>query len=329
MISVIIPVYNVEKYIIRCLESVKEQSFEDFEVILVDDCGNDKSMELGRKYIDENFPANSRVVSHECNQGLSAARNTGILEAKGDYVYFLDSDDAITSDCLSLLYSYMEETTDFVMAKYQCVPGKDFNHRFVTQRHVNNNQLIRLYTKSHLPWNAVNRLIRKSFIIDNNLFFDNGLLSEDLMWNFRTLSCVNDVALIDAATYLYYTNQGSIMTTANKKPKYADDLLWIGNEMQSIATSHNNVLLKRYYLQVRHDVIPLAITWHRYSKAFKIEKLKENYAHRFDNCFRYLAFHRMVLMLMPKSFIAHFKYLEFEFGERFNALKAKLKKIFR
>ena len=106
MISVIIPVYNVEKYIIRCLESVKQQSYKDYEVILVDDCGQDNSIGLAKDYLEKNFPANSHIITHDCNKGLSAARNTGILAATGEFIYFLDSDDAITNDCLSLLYSY-------------------------------------------------------------------------------------------------------------------------------------------------------------------------------------------------------------------------------
>ena len=103
--SIIIPVYQVEQYIQKCLLSVVSQSYtKGIECILVNDCTKDESINIAQKLIDE-YRGNIkfRIINREENGGLSAARNTGILEAKGDYLYFLDSDDYITPDCIKVL----------------------------------------------------------------------------------------------------------------------------------------------------------------------------------------------------------------------------------
>ena len=94
-VSIVIPVYNVEPYIEECLQSVMRQSYRgEIECILIDDCGTDNSMGIAVQLIEEyNGPIDIKVMHHEHNQGLSAARNTGIDAACGDYIYFLDSDD--------------------------------------------------------------------------------------------------------------------------------------------------------------------------------------------------------------------------------------------
>ena len=103
--TIIIPVYQVEQYIQKCLLSVVSQSYtKGIECILVNDCTKDESINIAQKLIDE-YRGNIkfRIINREENGGLSAARNTGILEAKGDYLYFLDSDDYITPDCIKVL----------------------------------------------------------------------------------------------------------------------------------------------------------------------------------------------------------------------------------
>ena len=104
-VSIIIPVYNVEPYIERCIESVLCQTYRELEVILVDDSSPDCSMDLARKCIDNSNRNKLDIIHlrHDHNLGLSAARNTGIEAATGDYLFFLDSDDWITDNCISLL----------------------------------------------------------------------------------------------------------------------------------------------------------------------------------------------------------------------------------
>ena len=104
-VSIIIPTYNVASYIIECLESVASQTYRgSLECIVVDDCGTDDSIALADNFIQHySGKIDFRILHREKNGGLSAARNTGLNEAKGEFVYFLDSDDYITPDCIESL----------------------------------------------------------------------------------------------------------------------------------------------------------------------------------------------------------------------------------
>ena len=111
IISIIVPIYGVEPYIKKCLISIMSQSLTSgVECILVNDCTKDESINIAQKLIDESRGnIKFRIINREENGGLSAARNTGILEAKGDYLYFLDSDDLIESNVLELCYELCEK----------------------------------------------------------------------------------------------------------------------------------------------------------------------------------------------------------------------------
>ena len=116
-VSVIVPVYNVEKYIARCIRSIKKQTFKDFEVLIIDDGSPDKSIDIAVKVIDgdERF-----TVYHKENGGLSDARNYGIERAKGEYIVLIDSDDYIDSDYIRLLYNEcILSGADMSMCRYK------------------------------------------------------------------------------------------------------------------------------------------------------------------------------------------------------------------
>ena len=120
-VSIIIPVYNVAKYIERCLLSVLDQTWQDLEVILVNDCTPDNSMEIARRVV-ASHPRGTvvRCLEHEENRGLSAARNTGISASVGDYLYFLDSDDYISANAIELLAdAAVQKRPDFVIGNYE------------------------------------------------------------------------------------------------------------------------------------------------------------------------------------------------------------------
>lgn len=119
MISVIIPIYNVEEYLEKCVNSVLNQTYSDLEIILVDDGSTDNS----GKICDELKNKDNRIiVIHQENQGLSAARNAGIAKALGEYIAFVDSDDYIMEDMYETLYKNLEKTdADISICKYQYV----------------------------------------------------------------------------------------------------------------------------------------------------------------------------------------------------------------
>ena len=112
-ISVIIPIYNVEKYIAECLESVINQTYSNLEIICIDDCGSDNSMKIVQEYADKD--SRIKIIRHEENSGLAPARNTGLNNADGDYILFLDSDDYLMPDIIQKMYDKIKSTDlDFV-----------------------------------------------------------------------------------------------------------------------------------------------------------------------------------------------------------------------
>ena len=119
-VSIIIPLYNVAPYVEKCLLSVFKQTFSNIEVILIDDCGSDDTMKIVNRLLNVNKnELDIHVIQHNRNKGLSAARNTGIKVATGDYLFFLDSDDMLSEDCIEKMAFFAEKTcADIVMICY-------------------------------------------------------------------------------------------------------------------------------------------------------------------------------------------------------------------
>lgn len=221
-ISIIIPIYNVEPFLEKCLNSVANQTFtKGIECLLVDDCGTDNSMEIAERFISEHKgEIVFRVLYHNRNKGLSAARNTGILAAKGEYVYFLDSDDIITSNCMAGFMRIIKEH-----------PGVDLIQGLIDQNSAYMNQFSnktlpsytedRIYIKralldyDELPVCAANKMIRRQLIIDNNLYFKEGIIHEDNYWSFYLAKHVRSLAVYPKKCYLYTVNPSSITKAIN------------------------------------------------------------------------------------------------------------------
>ena len=220
-VSIIIPVYNVGPYIERCLESVINQSYSNIECILVDDCGKDDSMETVKNFIDNyNGPVEFIIAYHQTNKGLSAARNTGINISRGEYVFFLDSDDAITPSCIEMLVSLANKypTVDFVQGntvqEVDCVPNYCFASH--VPEFVDDKQRLYQVIFTIANISSWNRLIKRSFLISNSLFFEEGIVHEDNCWVYFLSKNTKSAAFTNKGTYLYYLNSNSIMTSCSK-----------------------------------------------------------------------------------------------------------------
>ena len=206
-ISVIIPVYNVEKYIARCLDSVINQTFKDIEIICVDDCSPDNSKEIIKKY-----PV--KLIERKINGGLSAARHTGLYEAEGRYIYFLDSDDWIAPDFLEKMYNAIEKygqkavcTTNILYA-YEDGSTKPFLQRDFDEGFF-------LYTKAcQMAWSY---LLRKDFLDEFEVIFPLGLKYEDLYFYHVLIRGIEPIYIINNATYYHFENKDSIMGNAQNR----------------------------------------------------------------------------------------------------------------
>lgn len=216
-LSVVIPIYNVANYIEKCLNSIFTQTYkEKFEVLLVDDCGTDDSVEIVQQLIDASCPQNQsyKILHHEKNRGLSAARNTGLLAAEGKYVYFLDSDDLLSADCLEVLMGLADGHRDAQMIVGQFDEfheGEDYHPSEWKQTGGEyQGDIIGTYLSLKIPATAWNKLIDREFLIKNNLFFEEGLIHEDFLWSFQVACLLNHAVVSDKVTYHYLQRGGSI-----------------------------------------------------------------------------------------------------------------------
>ena len=209
MISVIVPVYNVETYLEECLDSIQNQTYTDFEVLLVNDGSTDGSQAICERYCKEN--RRFHLLNQE-NQGLSAARNTGVAASRGEFIVFVDSDDMILANYLETLMHYMREDVDIVESQFT-VSNEEFlaeSYKELTILFEGNSQeAVKIFPKHVLNVNAVTKLYRRS-IVEAVPYID-GVIFEDVYCGIGMLKYIRKIINIDYKGYYYRQHQASIM----------------------------------------------------------------------------------------------------------------------
>lgn len=223
-ITIIVPVYNVEAYIEDCLKSVALQTYKgDIECIIVNDCTPDNSCVIIERFIKEyNGNINFILLHHTVNRGLSAARNTGIDAATGEYIYFLDSDDEITPDCIDLLTEPLKQKKyDFVIGNYQTAGSdREFPPLLLEEGKIDGNEDIRdSYFKEIWYMMAWNKLCHLDFIRKEKLYFKEGIIHEDELWSFKKACVAQTMYCVKKKTYKYKVRESSIMKIDNSPLK--------------------------------------------------------------------------------------------------------------
>ena len=225
IISIIVPVYGVEPYIRQCLLSVISQTVTDcVECILVNDCTLDNSMSIINDVLST-YQGNIkfRVINREFNGGLSAARNSGIKEAVGEYLYLLDSDDTIEPTCLQqLLHTVMKFTKSEIIFAGAKATAKGFEYLDMADKSIaeyseNQTYIKRNMLQAHYPPTAWNKLIRRDWLVRNHLYFKEGLIYEDDYWTFYAAKLVKSCAVCKCNTYIYNIRPGSITQAPSRK----------------------------------------------------------------------------------------------------------------
>lgn len=225
-ISIIIPLYNVEKYVVRCLDSVLAQDYlGKIECILVDDCSRDNTRTVVNEYLkkNSNCPISFSIITHDHNQGVSVARNNGTSRAKGDYIFFLDSDDYIFPYSISLLANEIirHPNIDIVTGDYADSTGQKTyrgietykKNQFTTDRKWIQYQFLHL--DAELPITCSNKLINRKFIINNRIKFISVVIHEDNHWLYQVLNHITSLAFVFKPTYYYYNNEMSATHTTD------------------------------------------------------------------------------------------------------------------
>ncbi len=265
--SIVVPVYNVEKYLAECTESILNQSFEDFELILVDDGSPDRCPEICDEYVKKDCRVK---VVHKKNGGLSDARNAGIDVATGEYVLFVDSDDYWDSafaleQINDVLEKHNADIVQYGHKKYFCIDDKiiDNSQRNLSQYngYTTKEVIGKLVADGKLTISAWSMAVSREFLVKNDLYFKKGIKTEDLEWAIRLYVCEPVWAFMDDVFYVYRTQRNNSITSTVDY-KHLCDYCWILENSISVVEKGSDSIeepLMSYLMY--HILIASAITY--------------------------------------------------------------------
>ncbi len=269
LISIIIPCYNVEKYIENCITSVFRQTYSEWECIIINDGSRDKTLKIlqQNKIFDD---SRIQIFTQE-NKGLSYTRNFGIDVARGQFIYFLDADDLLPENSLADLIENVETNTDVISGITVTVSGENVE-RISQLQHPSEGTIvfpndsgevfIRTVSMGLSPV-AQNRLYRRNFINKNNIRFQEKIYHEDELWFFETMFFARNVKYIDKVTYLYRTdNPFSITNSLNDSnlASYAEILEKIYRDYYvRISDPKKKAIVGRYVMYFKKIVLDFSI----------------------------------------------------------------------
>lgn len=280
LISIIIPIYNVAPYIEQCLRSVFAQTYQgEVECLLVDDCGTDESMDIVEQMLQEyTGPISCRILHHEHNRGLSAARNTGVMAARGEYICFMDSDDWATPDMLERLASAMQSAdkrVGIVVGFFYHNPQDETYGEASFDWHCDHRYIIEPadFAESQLtmkiPHEAWGRLVRRDLLIE--VPFREGRKIEDRLWVLDATPIVEqrDIHTLVIPDYIYYyrRREGSICNSDNYN-FLKEDIRICLEVMQQMQGTHAAVWTdeRRRYIwklcDIIHCISTTPLAWH-------------------------------------------------------------------
>lgn len=223
-VSIIIPVYNTEKYIVRCLDSIVEQECENvsIECVLVDDCSSDNSMSLIQSFLNS-YNGNIQFVvkKQAVNQGPASARNVGFDVSTGDYILFVDSDDCLYPESVQYMIDEMKKYGSVDVIIGNLFHEEENNNHFPTLKenlyYPDNASIVETAFEDRLGFYSTNKLVRRRLLEENHISFVSGLLYEDIPWAVAVYLVASTLLALPKNTYIYKYNESSIMHTMGSK----------------------------------------------------------------------------------------------------------------
>ena len=251
MVSVIVPIYNVEEYLEECLESIRNQTYTNIEVILVNDGSTDGSREICESYCEKDI--RFRLINQE-NQGQSVARNRGVKESVGQYIMFVDSDDVVNTDVLEVLLPYMKTDVDIVECEMTREKEAFFLNKIPTIVFEGNSKeaILNCIAFRAVKFCAFTKLYRREIV--EKIPFLEGYIYEDVFTGINYLNHIRKIIVVDYIGYYYRVRPNSIMTKSFNEKNL--DIFTIGKKL--IESFDDNEYLLPYigyfifYLSLSH-----------------------------------------------------------------------------
>lgn len=250
-VSIIIPVYNTEKYLTKCIESILKQDYTDFELLLIDDGSKDKSGLICDKYAKKD----KRIkVFHKENGGVSSARNLGIEKSKGKYISFVDADDEVRPTYLNKLNNYIQQSDIVFFPSIWIHEDKSkliiLADNFYSEKYDSIEQEILLLMKNDSGYNLFgytwNKIFKADIIKEKDIkFIDNLAVSEDEIFTLDYCRFIKSMMVISTPLYNYYRKNNSL----THKKKEATEWLLLAHHFQKLSDKYNNKYLKKYLLE--------------------------------------------------------------------------------
>lgn len=212
--SIIIPVYNIGENILRCLYSLANQTFSQFEVILVNDGSKDNSLEIINDFFSKHQDMKKRIIT-QANAGAGQARNRGMDEAMGEYIVFIDSDDYIDADFLEKVHEkIIDNNADvvFIDLLREKTNGEIIrNERMSDYKHLAKERMIRWQLTGKMPWGGVRKIVKTALVKDNDLRYATQIkVGEESIYSFRVLELAQNIAFQTTSFYHYVDNSNSL-----------------------------------------------------------------------------------------------------------------------
>lgn len=257
-VSVIVPVYNVEKYLRQCLDSIINQTLKEIEILCINDGSTDSSPEILKEYEEKD----SRIkIINKKNAGLSAARNQGLELAKGEYVSFIDSDDWINETFCEALYTAAKKyDSDIACGGIVRVTGKRQRNKLIYKKEefTKDTDKKNRLTKTPVFSYVWNKIYKRESLIKSGVTFPVGRVFEDVTWSIKAIYYLNGVVTTPSALYYYRKTPTSIMSA--KSEKNAKDYAQSEKEMLEFAKENNLKLLDGYKYSKRDKYQFLGVT---------------------------------------------------------------------
>lgn len=211
-ISIIIPIYNVESYLKKTLESVIHQSKKDFELIVVDDGSKDSSLHVANEMLEKSN-INFKIFSHS-NRGVGYTRNFGIKQAQGKYVYFLDGDDIIESNTIEILINYIKKDFDIILFQYKYKDKISIMEKKFLNYSISGKEIIKLFCLNKVSINMCSFIVKKSILEKNMIFFtENVKYGEDHEFILKILFHITQGILISEVLFNYIHRESSAVNS--------------------------------------------------------------------------------------------------------------------